>query len=400
MKNSIKILLWAVFLVTAFIGCSDTPGDLGTDVLKDDFGNDIIIIKEFNTRDNEVDQTSEVFAGPDSIRIESSGKVLLGKLNNVNSKFLIKFNTTLPDSVLVPFQSGDIEVVSAKLEIFPNIIVGKEDQSNFSFEAFKLDEEINLDLTASDPINFANENLISNIVSTDTLITADISTSLIADWLKEEDGDSTANYGALFTANNSIENVVRINSVRIGESTYDIKVVYVVEKENSWKDTLVYYPQTSLNIIDGTMPSYSSDEIVIQGGIPSRANYWLNTEQFPKDIAVNNAYFQFFLNEENSFLRKAGADTLELSLYVNEGKDTLDFGLGSIFISKETDQNYFKGDATFFVQRMLEADYKYGFRIKSRAENANVSKIVLKSNNTSDPSLRPKLTVKYSQRNK
>ncbi|MFA8341544.1 MAG: hypothetical protein ACEPO8_01115 [Rhodothermaceae bacterium] len=399
MKNSIKILFWAVFFIAALIGCSESPGDLGTDILKDDFGQDVVVVKDFSTSDTPVDQTSEVFAGPDTIATGSRGRVLLGKLDNINSKFLVKFNTTLPDSVLVPLKDNKLSVLSAKLEIIPEIIVGKEDMNSFNFEAFELADKINIDIKKDDQINTVNGNFLSNIVSTDTIITADIDKDIISEWLKEEHGDSTANYGALFSPGVS-NNVVRIYSSILVDGTYNMRISYIVKKTEEWTDTLTYFPQVTVNIADGNLPNYSSDEMAVQGGVPSRANYWFNKEQLPQEIAVNKATLEFFVNEESSILRKTSLDTLELNFYTNAAKDTLDFGRGTTLLLRDKDNNSFKGDATQFIQRMIDRDYSYGFRIKALNEHNNVSKIILKNHLVSDPALKPKLTIKYSQKNK
>lgn len=400
MKNSIKILFWAGFFIAALIGCSESPGDLGTDILKDDFGQDVVVVKDFSTSDTPVDQTSEVFAGPDTITTGSWGRVLLGKLDNVNSKFLVKFNTTLPDSVLIPFKDDKISVLSAKLEMVPDFVIGKDDQSGFNFEAFKLNEKIKTDIKKNDAINYSSADFISNVVSTDTLISADIDKDIIAEWLKEEAGDSTANYGALFRTSNSNNNIVRVNAAIFSDASYNMKISFVVQRENSWIDTLIYFPQVSVNIMDGNIPVYSSDEIAIQGGIPSRASYWFNKEQLPQGIAINKATLEFFVNEESSILRKTGVDTLELNFYTGITKDTLDFGRGTTYLVKDKDANVFKGDATQFIQRMIDGDYKHGFRMRAYSEHLNASKIILKNHLVSDPALKPKLTIKYSQKNK
>jgi len=400
LKNSIKILFWAVFFITAFVGCSESPGNMGNDLIKDDFGQDVVVVKTFSTHNTPVDQNSKVISGPDSVATGAWGKVLIGKMENVNSKFLVKFNTTLPDSVFTPYKDGDITVLSAKLEIVPNIVIGKESLNGYRFEAFKLSEKIKTKFTKKDPINYTGNNLVSNFSLTDTLITADFDKNIITEWLKEKNGDSTANYGAVFKPSGSNNNIVRVSTRINGKTKYDLKISFIVKNKGSWVDTLFFFPQGAINITDGTMPNYASDELAIQGGVPSRANYWFNKDQLPKKIAVNNATLEFFINKESSLLRKKGQDTLELSFYTNAAKDTLDFGRGTTYLVKEKDKNSFKGDATQFIQRMLENNYKYGFRIRARSENINVSKIVLKNHLVSDPALKPKLTIKYSQKNK
>lgn len=397
MKNSIKILFGTIILVAAIIGCSDTPNDLGSDILKDDFGQDIIAIKVFNSHETPIDQTSEVFEGPDSISSHSSSLVLLGNIDNLNSKFLMKFSTSLPDSVLVPLKNGDIIVDSAMIEIKPQVIIGKNDPDYFQFNMFDLNDKIDEELKKDGQINFNIENLVSNIKSTDTLITAELNKDIITKWLQEKNDDSTANYGALFTA---INNVVRINSTVFSDGQTGIKIKYVLSYPDKWTDTLEYRPTIKRTLINGETPNYSNEEIVVQGGIPVRSNFWFNKDQLPQQIAVNSATLQFFIDEEKSILRKSGSDSLEVSFYVNEAKDSLDFAYGSAFLTKSEDGKSFTGNVANFVEQMIEKDYKFGFRIKSRSEMYNVSKIIIKNQNAADISVRPKLTINYSQRNK
>lgn len=400
MKSNIKLAILIGFLVSIFTGCSDSPKDLGTDILEDDFGRDIVVVKEFNTHDTPIDMESEVFDGPDSLSYGAYSKVLLGKLNNLNSKFLMKFNTNLPDSVKIPLGDGDIKVLSARLEIEPNIIVGKEDITGFQFEMFKLNEVLDVSMEKDAVINYQNTNLVSGIVSKDSIITAEVDPDLIQSWLLESNGDSTANYGAYFTAENSVEKVIRINRSTSISYESDIRIVYIVQYKDEWKDTLKFVPQKSFNIINGSMDTYENDEFMVQGGIPVRSSFWFNKEQLPQGIAVNKATIDFYINEEKSILRTSGTDTLELNFYKNAGKDTLDFLFGTTYLTKNEEENSFSGEATNFFEKMIETDYQYGFRVKLKNESVNVTRIVLKNANTSDMNLRPKMTIKYSQRNK
>ena len=395
MKNSSKIVIGVLLSALIFWACSETPTNLGSDVLNDDFGKDILVQKTFDSDITPIVLTSEVYKGPDTLSSHSREHLLIGNLEKVSSKVLIKFDTQLVDTVISNIESGAYEIISSKVEIVPQVIIGKQNPSEFTFEMYQLSEKINEEADHNTVINHKGQDHIETVSATDTIITATISEELSRDWLTAEVGDSSLNYGVLLTAP-AYQNLMRIDSRILSETVYGIRVtIDIIEGGDT--SQVKFVPTVRRTISNIESENLDPDRVYVQGIKPLRTNFYFDKEQLPQNIAINEAYLELDIDHDKSFLRRTGSDTIQVSLYVNEAKDSLDFGTGTTYLVKSEDGEKFKGNISLFLSKLLENDYNYGFRLRSFNEFINGSKIVLKNENA-PVGERPRILIDYSQK--
>ena len=397
---SLLIRLFKIFILTSaltsiFISCTDDITSIGKDLLPN---KDIIDILFINSEEGAFEQQSKYYT--DSLNLNKSSVLLLGKHDNVESTMLMKFLMFLPDSIKDAVNDGTLEVLSSTMELVP-IYTYAEKSNHFDFNVLKINSTWNsltFDKDSLSSLNYDDIDLSSNRNYSDTLITFDFDKELTQDWLKYSAADEQAsnNNGIYFNYEASSDKVVGFPAISYGVDNKLARLKIVVNVPGSFTDTVEVEVTSDVHVVLGDLPVGNQENILIQGGIVVRANLMMDVSKIPDNTIINKATLKIFYDESESLIGTKTSDSLGVAALSDYNTNKLDETLPPILMRRE--DSVYTGDITRFVQSWVSNQENNGLQIFLVNEITTVNKVALKGASPVDPSLKPYLEVIYTSK--
>jgi hypothetical protein len=383
----------ALFLFFFVSSCSDTPTDLGSDLLNPD----LIGVVSFDSQKDSIYQTSYSFKKV--IALGGASRVLIGKADNLTANALFVFTFIISDSLKQLVRNDSLVVLSAKVELTPEYVFG-DSNATFDYSVHKINSSwVSSSFTAdsflSSKFSYDPNDLSSNKVESDSLYSFNLDANIVKDWLKYQVDTSLAkNNGIVIlptATTNKIVGFVAFNP----EISNDTKVKAVVQKLGTTRqDTLTAFVLSDVHVIIGEN-TVTPDRMIVQAGVVSNSYLYFDLSKIPDKAVINYAKLSVELDTLNSKFGSGFTNSLQAFLVTNSD---------SLKVDEKTPESLFRngkryeGNVSAFVRYWLNQKDNQGIILKAGNETAGVEKFILKGSSYPVYEERPKLEIVYTVR--
>jgi hypothetical protein len=335
-----------------------------------------------------------------------SGKILLGSHADFDTRFLIRFPSLPADS----FQIDSLRL------ILTSISNQGETTIPLSGSAYMVKEDWEESVNADDSWNWRDKvdnspETITNFElseSVETKHTIELPLALLDTWQDTSGGGS--NFGLLLDCNNApyIKEFGSTNNSSFSLVPKMVAVYYDASLDSTRHDTL--FADKDASLIDFT-GSFDPNLTKIVSGFSVRSFFKFDLSTIPKNAAF--ATMHFILNRdvpnsiinstfsENMYLRTATTDYNALPIYEIDSTFVINFFHNVVLTESASDvldiTSFDRGKISQnFLQDIINGDIVFGsFMVQYRNEWDGVSVYAIKSSNSSDINLRPKIVIEY-----
>lgn len=377
----------------AISSCSDTPTDLGSELLNPD----LIGVTVFDTQKDSAFQSSYSFKKV--IKLGGAPRVLIGKTDNLTAHALFVFTFVISDSLKQLVKNDSLNILSAKVELTPDYVYG-DSNATFDYSVHKINSEwVSASFTAdsflSAKFNYDPADLSSNRNASDSLYTFDLNPNAVKDWLRNQADTSLAkNNGILISPTPSTNKIVGFVAFN-PEISNDTKVKAVIQKVGTTRqDTITAYVLSDVHVIIGenTVPP---EKMIVQAGVVSNSYLYFDLSKIPDKAVVNYAKLSVELDSLDSKFGSGYTNSLTVYLVTNSDSLKIDEASGESLLKNG---KRYEGNISSFVRYWLNQNNNQGIVIKAGNELAGVEKFVLKGSTYPVYEERPKLEIVYTVR--
>lgn len=389
--KKIMFLSFTVIIFISLISCSDSPSDIGSDLLKID----MINVKKLDSNIDSISQISNSIKK--IIPLGASPRLLLGKRDNQTAYTLISFTFTLPDSIKKAIKNDSLEVLEAKGEMNIDYIFGDKnaafDFSIFEIESFWNSASFTADSFAS--LRYSQIDLSSNKTGNDSIFYFNINNNIVKNWLKNEVDTSLArNEGVLMSPKPQSNKIIGFIAFDPDKSK-DTKINVIVRKPGAYIDTLLAYVLSDVSIVIGDN-QLDSNYITIQSSLAYNGILSFDLSSLSKGTIVNYAQLTLTLDTLKSKFGNSFFD--ELRAYIITSSDSMKIKESNVYPLKRIGNKYI-GDISGMVRYWASNNPNYGMLLKAGNEILGMEKFMIKSSSYPVFSERPKLEIIYTKRN-
>lgn len=377
----------------AISSCSDTPTDLGSELLNPD----LIGVTVFDTQKDSAFQSSYSFKKV--IKLGGAPRILIGKTDNLTAHALFVFTFVISDSLKQLVKNDSLNILSAKVELTPDYVYG-DSNATFDYSVHKINSEwVSASFTAdsflSAKFNYDPADLSSNRNASDSLYTFDLNPNAVKDWLRNQADTSLAkNNGILISPTPSTNKIVGFVAFN-PEISNDTKVKAVIQKVGTTRqDTITAYVLSDVHVIIGenTVPP---EKMIVQAGVVSNSYLYFDLSKIPDKAVVNYAKLSVELDSLDSKFGSGYTNSLTVYLVTNSDSLKIDEASGESLLKNG---KRYEGNISSFVRYWLNQNNNQGIVIKAGNELAGVEKFVLKGSTYPVYEERPKLEIVYTVR--
>ncbi|GMU96745.1 MAG: hypothetical protein HZC46_14580 [Ignavibacterium album] len=393
MYKKILILFVLTISLLTISSCSDTPTDLGSDLLNPD----LIGVSVFDSQKDSAFQTSYSFRKV--IKLGGASRILIGKADNLTAHALFVFTFIISDSIKQLAKNDSLNVLSAKVELTPEYVFG-DSNAAFDYTVHKINSEwVSASFTAdsflSSKFSYDPLDLSSNRVASDSLYSFDLNPNTVKEWLRNQADTSLAKNNGILISPTSLTNKI-VGFVAFNpEISNDTKVKVVIQKVGTTRqDTLTAYVLSDVHVILGEN-TVSPEKMIVQAGVASNSYLYFDLSKIPDKAVINYAKLSIELDSLDSKFGSGYTNSLTAYLVTNSDSLKID-ETSSESLSKNGSR--YEGNLSSFVRYWLNQKNNQGIVIKAGNELAGVEKFVLKGSSYPVYEERPKLEIVYTVR--
>lgn len=400
MEKLLKINYWKFIPLLILSGllstCADDPNSVGNALIPEKDKLSTVLIDSYN---GSFEQSFESFQ-KDSLYFGSSPIFLLGNFENISSEALLEFLILIPDSIKEGLENNTVNYKSSWMELYPAYWFG--DNSNFKFSVHEINRSWNSLGLNEDSVNAIRSDLGTDILEEYTYETGDsvikfsIDDNLVVDWItKSIDDTYIDSYGILLDPMNS-NGMAGFQGIS-NFPKYNYPALFMIfEKEGEFIDTVISFPKIDIHLPEGERLDDPLNGVLLQSGINVRGKLKFNFDTVPRNIIVNKAILDLFIDDANSFGGTVETDTVAISYFSDYEKSTIIPANGKYPILKNNGK--YTGDIRQFVQRWLNDEVNEGIEIKLSDENRSAAAVSFYGSDHPNESLRPRLTIYYTKK--
>ena len=384
-KSAFLIILSAL----VFFECSDEPTSIGDIPPRNTIG--LITI---NSNDDSLSQLSSYHHTKD-VKLSTASRLLVGRINDeINASILIKFETSLPDSIKDDILNDSITVTSAVME-FKQVYSFGEENAEFDFTVHKALENWSIDITEDSMVQVdPADSKLSREVN-DSITTITLNNQLLQEWLDiTADTSLSGNYGVHIIPTGLTQKVLGYQAITSTFTNVPFIRVEIV-KPGAYTDTISFFSTADLTVMKGTIPSVSSENIIVRSGFVINATLAFDFSNIPENIIVNKAELILTLDTLET---KAGSPYIPSlqAYFLFDSTNTDSVSSSSIRLSRFS--NIFTGQITSYVRAWLDNINNQGILLTSTDPLNGVERFVIKGSNA-PASVKPLLRITYTKLN-
>jgi hypothetical protein len=384
LKKIFFLLPFFIFLIIININCSDAPTPVKDPVLI----NPVNLVK-LNSVTDSIRQTSSYYHRV--IGHSGGSRILLGKKDNVEASFLIKFNIELTDTTKTDFLAGLINVTGSFID-FVKVYSAGDSLAPFDFTAHKINSSWFLEFT-SDSLPFLSydqNDIILNKTITDTINTIFIDNQLVADWLRAEaDTAIPTDNGLYFKPTPNSQKITGFQAVN--NSLINVPILnIIIEKPGVYIDTLLNISTRDLSVVTGIIPPVLPENIVIQAGYVINSKLYFDLSKIPPHATIHNAQLTLTLDTLETF--PGDSSNFPIAAFI---VDSTSDSVSTPTAAFSRNGSQFVADITAVALRWL-IDRNYGLILRTADQVDGVELFSIKGSQANDVTLRPLLTITYS----
>jgi hypothetical protein len=400
------LILLSVIIVSA---CKESPNEFGDEFLPP--GDRYNFQHTESTSKKDSTYKNEDFYN----HISASEALIVGKYGDIKSTTFVRFPLTAPDSIKTMLLNGQITITSSWVQMVATHYYGDE-KAEFDFTVHKILN--NTDFTKMNSAAFAaltydpaDLSLSSPKVFKDTLTTFNLDTGIVTEWIKAQTADSLTvpkNYGVVIIPTASTKKAVSYLS---HDNTVGNPVRIYFEFKNSNKvnkDTLSAFATLDTYYSEYTLPTDTDKSIYLVGGITINNKIKFDLPELPNNAVMNKATLELHIDTTRTVIGNA-ADTnytalgsiINVTRVITSNPLKID-SLSVLYVSKQASPNQktYSGDITEYIQKWINEKNNNGLVLSVSGEVSDVSKLVFYGSTYSDLTLRPRLKITYTLRNK
>jgi hypothetical protein len=378
-----KIFIPLLFCILLAQGCSDAPPS----------GNDGLLIPvdvvRINSTVDSIPQTSSYFQKVDEL---SGGlSILLGKANNIEASFLIKFLILTADSIYSDLLEDSINITGAYINLVQVYNAG-DTLAPFNFTAHKINSPWHLGFTSDSLplLNYDQNNIILSKTLSDSTNNIIIDNRVAEDWLiAAADTSIPEDNGLYFKPDPVTGKVVGFQALISGLINVPVLNV-IIDKPGVYIDTLVFVSNRDLSVVTGTPPALSAENIAVEGGYIINSKLYFNLSEIPENATIHYAELVLTVDTLESFPSET-SNYIIGSFIADSSKDSL--STPTVPFTRSGDK--FTGNVTTLVIRWLN-DRNYGMMLRAADQIDRVDLFAIKGSQSNDVNLRPLLKITYS----
>jgi hypothetical protein len=371
---------------------------VGADLIPD---SDKLQFKQLDSKETPIAQSSHFYEA--NVNLGTSSILILGKNSYTESVILLRFFVPFSDSMVTNYKNNKFKIKQVWMEMVPTYKLGDAVQ-NFNFSVHQVRSEwssigFNKDSLAF--LNYDHQDVASSKKLDDTLLTFNLDTKVVEEWLKYRADTLSApkNFGLFFKPSADCQRFLGFNAYGLTDIPYLPLIRVEYEQNSTLIDTLVANPFMDQHIVTGTQPA-SSQYIFVQGGLSLRSFLSLDISSLPKDIVINSAKLELSIDTLMTADGIPGSD----SIFVKALKDSItkELTADSLVVSVlKRNGSVFSGEITWLVQKWVSAidDYNnHGVELSLSDEERSLARIAIYGSKSDDISLRPRVKIIYMQK--
>lgn len=390
MRTLIIMLVFSIY----FIGCSDSPGPVGSDLLNPV---DILSLTTLNS-DSLTQSSSSVLV---KVTTEASSQVLLGKFKETEASFLVQFDfSTLPDTVKSLVNNDSIQIKQAVVKMYAVYNLGDKSlpfdysvhkiNSSWTSSGFTIDSLAALNYDAEDVSSDKN-------IENDTIYSFNLGINVLSEWMKHE-ADTTnlqaSDHGIYLEPSPGSGRIVGFQALSATPIEPFINISMIYEKIGEGiDDTLLFTTLSDIHVVKGNFTPANSENFFIQGGVAVNAMLKFDLPAISPYSIVNSANLTLNYDSTKSYLGSPVPTYLTVRFLTDSSQIQYD----STNVTLLTKNNYsYTGSISGFVQRWINGEKNEGMLISFYNEKEIVDLLAFYAGTAVEQNKKPQLIIKYS----
>lgn len=378
------VVLFCTSFAFFITGCAETPTQVGAKLIP---GKDLLRID--TTTVWAVASTSQ----PVIIGTAGSSRLLVGKVNTIESWGLIRF-AALPDSIrTMPFVSAELDLRTIYHfgdSLAPFSLAIHKVMMHWSSDSLTMDSLKAPGFYETIPKGLKSFNSIGDTVT----ISIPLDTSMIRTWGTLSDTIST-NFGLLLRPTNSLV-VKGFGTFAQGDAALWPQLLLLFQGSGGVIDTLRVNTGTNRFVASGPAPSWPSDttHIYVQNGFAYRGAINFDVSSIPAHAAIHKATLQLTSDQSRSRANYFTADSL-IAYFVGDDGITLAYAESISERAQVGTAKIYQFPVGQYVQRWMRGAVSRRLVIAGFEEWSALDLFSLYGAGASK-ALKPKLTIYYS----
>jgi hypothetical protein len=378
-----------IFFSLLLISCNDDPSPIGSNLLDQDF----IRIEQLNSLDDSIMQrsSSRTFQTP----LGSSARLFVGRYENIEASFLVRFSISLPDSIKNDLTSNNIIITNSWIELTRDYTFGdtsgvldlnvKKITSAWTSAGFIADSLEALQTT----------DLMITPIITDTVTTVTLPNDVALEWLNQSADPMLGTNWGLHISPGPNSTMIYGFQALISSALNVPALRVLIEKPGVYSDTLIYFPLADISVVKELTPLTGGEIIIVQSGVKTISHINFDLSAIPEFVQINKAELVLSSRESMNLI---GSDAgVNLQGYIPADTINIDsVGSGRVNFSKNN--NLFTANITPAVQAWMTSRNFRGIVITTDNELNGLERFVFWGSDASDVSLRPRLILTYTNK--
>lgn len=396
MNRLIILFAISIFVLFSINSCNDDPTSIGANLLPNQ---DLISI---NSIDSTFYQKAR-FYDTDTLALNSSSKVLLGKSDAVESTILMNFLMFLADSINEAILDNSIIIHSAVMEMEPIYKFGVESNNSFDFTLHEITSDWNsltFGKTDLPSLVYNAEDVSSNHqFHGDSLITLDFDKDLLLEWMTLSANEAYDDInGVYYKYTDETNKVIGFPAISTLYDSILTRITAIIEVPSQFSDTLVMQVSSDVHVVLGELPTTNHQNIFVQGGIPIRSNIFFDISAIPSNAIINRAILKLSYDESETLMGSSDAGILRVAPMLDFDASNLNTEYPPMSIYKDSSGTFYSGDITPIVQTWVY-DANNGVQLYLIDEIDVVNKLAIATENHPNKDLIPYLEIIYTSKN-
>lgn len=394
--HSIRYLL--ILLLSIIVSaCVEKPSITGYNLLNP---LDSLVIRRF---DSSLDTTFSYHKQvKQSDILGGTRRILVGKSDDLTAYSLIRFSIGISNELRDAIKNNAVTVNSARVKLSPVYKFGDTLAGVFNLKIREVNTYFReygftIDSLKSGQYDISNTNIVIRNIDNDTLYYSEIDPLIVLNWYKALVVDTAKKpQGILLEPDPSttyIKGFASTNAYYVGNPIY----LEVVVSHNNKTDTLKYYADADVHVIDKSNSINNNDNfLVLQSGVKEKAFIYFDISSIPKNAIINSAFLRLYLDTLNSRFGTSYQDSLFLHYVIDSSQISLDSAL--TFVLTKTSLGYYEGQLNFFAQKWIDNRTNRGLLINVKDPEGGVEKFVFYGTKAAIITKRPQLIINYTFR--
>ncbi len=401
MNNNLALLLHYVtkFLIIGILilitsSCSEKPNSTGINLLNPE---DFIEVKSFDTRRDSAYSSSSSLKQIENLG--TSRRILVGKYDKITARSLVRFGYEFSSDLKNWLNENKIEILSAKLMLYPVYRFGDSTLTNFGFNVYEITSWWESNSFTSDSLSSSNfqykpNPIQTNFSNTDTLVTCLLPNEKVLSWMKAYADTAVQDAPGILIEPTDETNFIRgfsSSNVSLYTSIPTIEIVY---RMTDTSDTLFAAPIADVYTISTTKTFNDPKVIYLQSGVVFKNKLYFDLGQIPQNSIINSAKLELTKIKNKSVFGTSYQDSLFAVRLIDTVNLTVDSTYRGVILSVNT--TTMEGNISRIVQDWINGEPNYGIMLSIVDPDGGAELFAFEGSESDNIDQRPRLKIFYT----